>query len=322
MRDVVRPGRFLALGAVETTTGIGDGWERVPIGRGSLSARRTEGSMRALVIDESRTMRRIVSGILGGLGFSTSEAGNGREALDLLEAGETFDLACIDWKMPVMDGFEFVTAVRARRDWRSLTLMMVTTENERRHIVRALAAGAHEYVIKPFTPDAIASKLEMLGLLPRQERCVSVLAGVDAVQVATIATEVFAAMIDHKTGLLTPWSGGPVTMADARHAWVDLSTEHASRVQLTTDVGTADDLTRALLGVTAADPVAEADVSDALGEIANIFGGNIKSLLPEQVWLTLPKVSRVSPSGDGAVRLDEVVLAWRGRPLVISLWTL
>lgn len=125
--------------------------------------------MRALVIDDSRTMRRIVADILGGLGFATSQAGNGREALDLLEAGETFDLACIDWNMPVMDGLEFVKAVRARPDWRVLTLMMVTTESEHGQVVRALAAGAHEYLIKPFTPDAVRSKLALLGLLPFDE---------------------------------------------------------------------------------------------------------------------------------------------------------
>jgi len=125
--------------------------------------------MRALVIDDSRTMRRIVADILDGLGFDTSQAGNGREALDLLEAGETFDLACIDWNMPVMDGLEFVAAVRARRQWPNLTLMMVTTEGEQGQIVRALAAGAHEYVMKPFTRDALASKLGLLGLLPVQE---------------------------------------------------------------------------------------------------------------------------------------------------------
>jgi len=125
--------------------------------------------MRALVIDDSRTMRRIVADILGGLGFATSQASNGREALDLLEAGETFDLACIDWNMPVMDGLEFVKAVRARPDWRVLTLMMVTTESEHGQVVRALAAGAHEYLIKPFTPDAVRSKLALLGLLPFDE---------------------------------------------------------------------------------------------------------------------------------------------------------
>ena len=125
--------------------------------------------MRALVIDDSRAMRRIVSGILAGIGYETAEAGDGRQALDLLEAGETFDLACIDWNMPVMNGLEFVVAVRARREWRGMTMMMVTTESEHGQIVRALAAGAHEYLIKPFTPDAIRDKLELLGLLPQEE---------------------------------------------------------------------------------------------------------------------------------------------------------
>ncbi len=122
--------------------------------------------MRALVIDDSRAMRRIVSGILAGIGYETAEAADGRQALDLLEAGETFDLACIDWNMPVMNGLELVVAVRANRAWRDMTMMMVTTESEHGQIVRALAAGAHEYLIKPFTPDAMRDKLELLGLVP------------------------------------------------------------------------------------------------------------------------------------------------------------
>ena len=71
--------------------------------------------------------------------------------------------------MPVMDGLEFVQAVRANREWRDLTLMMVTTESEQGQIVRALAAGAHEYLIKPFTPDALMGKLDLLGLLPTKD---------------------------------------------------------------------------------------------------------------------------------------------------------
>ncbi len=125
--------------------------------------------MRALVIDDSRTMRHIVAGILDGLGFATTQARNGREALDLLEAGERFELACVDWNMPVMDGLEFVKAVGGRSDWRFLTLMMLTTESERGQIVRALAAGADEYVTKPFTPEVLESKLALLGLLPLAE---------------------------------------------------------------------------------------------------------------------------------------------------------
>jgi len=125
--------------------------------------------MRALVIDDSRTMRRIVAGTLERLGFETLQAEHGQEALDHLESGEQVDLACIDWNMPVMDGLTFVTKVRANPAWRNVTLMMVTTESEHGQIVRALAAGAHEYLIKPFTPDAIRDKLDLLGLVPVEE---------------------------------------------------------------------------------------------------------------------------------------------------------
>ena len=121
--------------------------------------------MHALIIDDSRAMRSILRRIVTGLGWSTSEAENGQEALDELEAGPTPDLCLIDWNMPVMDGYDFVVQVRSDPRWRDVTLMMVTTESEHGRIVRALAAGAHEYVVKPFTPDAIVEKLALLGLV-------------------------------------------------------------------------------------------------------------------------------------------------------------
>jgi len=124
--------------------------------------------MKALVIDDSRTMRRIITGILTPLGFETVEAADGQEALDALERGLDVDLACVDWNMPNLDGLGFVAAVRRDRRWRDVTLMMVTTESEHGQIVRALAAGAHEYVIKPFTPDAIRDKLQLLGLVEQE----------------------------------------------------------------------------------------------------------------------------------------------------------
>jgi two-component system chemotaxis response regulator CheY len=120
--------------------------------------------MHALIIDDSRAMRSILRRIVTGLGWETTEAGDGQAALDQLEGGLLPDLCLIDWNMPVMDGYTFVTRVRADPRWRTVTLMMVTTESEHGQIVRALAAGAHEYVIKPFTPDAIIDKLGLLGL--------------------------------------------------------------------------------------------------------------------------------------------------------------
>lgn len=125
--------------------------------------------MKALVIDDSRVMRKIVSNILVEVGFETIEAENGQVALDQLEANSDVALCCIDWNMPVMTGFEFVLAVRKRPEWRNVTLMMVTTEGEQDQIVRALAAGAHEYVIKPFTPEVIVDKLQFLGLVDVKE---------------------------------------------------------------------------------------------------------------------------------------------------------
>ena len=124
--------------------------------------------MRALVIDDSRAMRRIVSSILEGIGYEVRDAGNGREGLDVLDEGWVPDLATVDWNMPVMDGLQFVAAVRSNPALRSMTMMMVTSESEHTQIVRALAAGAHEYVIKPFTADAIRDKLALLGLLPQE----------------------------------------------------------------------------------------------------------------------------------------------------------
>ena len=119
----------------------------------------------ALVIDDSRAMRGILKRILLPLGFEVREAPDGRTALDLIWNDDLHpELALVDWNMPVMNGLEFVIAARKQKHLRQMTLMMVTTEAEHSQIVRALAAGAHEYVIKPFTADAIVDKLAYLGL--------------------------------------------------------------------------------------------------------------------------------------------------------------
>lgn len=121
--------------------------------------------MHAMVIDDSRAMRMILCRIMRGIGYDVIEAADGAQALAAIEtAPEVPVVALIDWNMPVMNGLEFVQAVRGRADLRGMTLMMVTTESEHSQIVRALAAGAHEYVLKPFTPEAIVDKLSLLGL--------------------------------------------------------------------------------------------------------------------------------------------------------------
>lgn len=121
--------------------------------------------MRALVVDDSRAMRMILARVLRERGCDVVEAGDGREALAALGAGPLPDVALVDWNMPVMNGLELVEAVRRDPSYQGMRLVMVTTESESSQVVRAIEAGADEYLFKPFTPDAVVDKLAMVGLL-------------------------------------------------------------------------------------------------------------------------------------------------------------
>ena len=119
--------------------------------------------MRALVIDDSRAMRSILGRILRRAGFEVAEAGNGWEGLEQLQGGPPIDIALVDWHMPEMDGCQFVRSVRALDQYRGLPVLMITSETEAGQIAVALEAGANEYVMKPFTPELLLGKLELLG---------------------------------------------------------------------------------------------------------------------------------------------------------------
>jgi two-component system chemotaxis response regulator CheY len=121
----------------------------------------------ALVIDDSRAMRAILGQILRQIGFDVSDAGNGRVALEELQRQGWFDLALVDWNMPEMNGFDFVRAVRTDRAYDDMRLVMVTTEAEHAQMLRALEAGADEYVTRPFTRETIVEKLELMGMIRR-----------------------------------------------------------------------------------------------------------------------------------------------------------
>jgi two-component system chemotaxis response regulator CheY len=124
--------------------------------------------MKALVVDDSRTMRTILKRFLTGEGFDTlQEAADGKEALDVLNRGGPVDLVLVDWNMPVMNGLEFVGAVRAIKTFDGTRLMMVTTESETPQMSRALNAGANEYIMKPFTPEGLREKLRIMGFTTR-----------------------------------------------------------------------------------------------------------------------------------------------------------
>ncbi len=120
--------------------------------------------MKALVIDDSRAMRTILSRILTTIGFDVFEAGDGKQGLEQMSAVADVAIALVDWNMPEMNGFEFVQAVRALDAYDSTKLMMVTTETEMDQVLKALEAGADEYVMKPFTKEVILEKLGLLGI--------------------------------------------------------------------------------------------------------------------------------------------------------------
>ena len=120
---------------------------------------------KALVVDDSRTIRTILKRILLELGYEVCEAADGREALAIIDAeGTAVSLVLTDWNMPEMDGLELLKRLRQNPHLSLLKVIMVTTETELDRMVLALDAGANEYVMKPFTKDILKQKLELVGI--------------------------------------------------------------------------------------------------------------------------------------------------------------
>ena len=117
----------------------------------------------ALVVDDSKAVRMIVSRNLKELGYEVSSAADGAEALSMMRDG--ISVVLVDWNMPRLNGLEFVKELRADPQYAAVKVVMVTTETEVEQMVKALAAGADEYVMKPFTKEILADKLRVLGLL-------------------------------------------------------------------------------------------------------------------------------------------------------------
>jgi two-component system chemotaxis response regulator CheY len=122
---------------------------------------------KALIVDDSKTIRMILGRIMRELGYEVCEAANGKDALKVIELEKAaVNLVLADWNMPEMNGLDLVKHLRLNPEFASLKVIMVTTETEVDHIVSALDAGANEYVMKPFTKDILREKLEMVGILP------------------------------------------------------------------------------------------------------------------------------------------------------------
>ena len=128
----------------------------------------TMDSIRALIVDDSSVMRKIVARSLRVAGINISqvvEAGNGAEALGALRDNKV-DLILCDINMPVMDGLEFVKKLATVENAKGVPVVMITTEGSEAHVVQALSAGARGYIRKPFTPDQV--KEHVLPVLARK----------------------------------------------------------------------------------------------------------------------------------------------------------
>jgi len=122
---------------------------------------------KALVVDDSRAVRMILSRTLRELGYDVREAANGKEALELMaKEKSTVKLVLSDWNMPEINGLELLKRLRQDPDLSTLVVVMVTTETELDQMSAALEAGANEYVMKPFTKEILLEKLQLVGIYP------------------------------------------------------------------------------------------------------------------------------------------------------------
>ena len=118
--------------------------------------------MKVLVVDDSKSIRQIQRRYLSQMGHTVVEATNGKEALKVLEENPDVELVLLDWHMPVMNGYEFLKAMRAKDKWNHVKVMMVTTENQEKSVIDAIMAGANEYLMKPFDQEMLESKIRWL----------------------------------------------------------------------------------------------------------------------------------------------------------------
>ena len=121
--------------------------------------------MKILSVDDSTVIRKIIRSSVEVLGYDLLEASDGIEALSVLKNDyKDIELILLDWNMPGMNGFEFLEKIKGDSAFRTIPVMMVTTESEKENIVKAIQAGAIHYMTKPFTTEGLMKRvLECLG---------------------------------------------------------------------------------------------------------------------------------------------------------------
>lgn len=121
--------------------------------------------MRALIVDDSRAIRKLLQRMIEPLGFECAQAEHGEDALAQLDPANPPDIVLVDWNMPVMDGLALVKAIRAIRGFAEMTVLMVSSESDPGKMMKALLAGADDYLVKPVSQEIISEKLGVLGVL-------------------------------------------------------------------------------------------------------------------------------------------------------------
>jgi len=111
--------------------------------------------MKALVIDDSATMRKMVSVTLQSAGYEVVEGENGQVAIDSLKTNDKFDVIITDLNMPVMDGFTFIKEARQTSVARTTPILVLTTDGDSDSKSQGKAAGATGWIVKPFSPDQL-----------------------------------------------------------------------------------------------------------------------------------------------------------------------
>ncbi|MEW6012064.1 MAG: response regulator [Elusimicrobiales bacterium] len=118
--------------------------------------------MKVLVVDDSKTMRLIVSRIMKELGYEVGEAGNGKEAIEALKTDSSYSLVMADWNMPEMNGYEMVVNIKSDDNLKKIPIIMVTTETETGNVSKAIEAGASDFITKPFKKETVQEKINKI----------------------------------------------------------------------------------------------------------------------------------------------------------------
>jgi two-component system chemotaxis response regulator CheY len=117
-----------------------------------------------LIVDDSRVVRKLARIMLEELDFECAEADDGQKALDACQQSLP-QLILLDWNMPVMDGIEFLSQLRKMPGGDAPKVILCSTHNQLDQIQQALAAGADEYIMKPFDSDIMLAKLQQVGVI-------------------------------------------------------------------------------------------------------------------------------------------------------------